>query len=59
VFGNEERASPARRPEVTVLAVTRLVYFFGRIVRSAVSRSLRAISTGLMAIDHSRALHAA
>ena len=34
MFGNGERAGPARRPEVTIFAVPLLVYFFGRIVRS-------------------------
>jgi len=46
VFGNGERAGPARRPEVTIFAVPLLVYFFGRIVRSAIARNVRTISTG-------------
>jgi len=45
VFGNDERAGPARRPEVTIFAVPLLVYFFGRIVRSAIARNIRAISS--------------
>ena len=46
MFGNDERAGPAQRPEMTVFAVPLLVYFFGRIVRSAIARNVRAISTG-------------
>src|SRR5215467_11243227 len=56
VFGNDERAGPARRPEVTIFAVPLLVYFFGRIVRSAIARNVRAIFDGLAAQRQLRSL---
>ena len=56
MFGNGERAGPARRPEVTIFAVPLLVYFFGRIVRSAIARNVRAIFDGLAAQRQLRSL---